>query len=144
MTPLLAAPLLVVFGCMATAQQKKAPATPLEGVWREPLQMGGKAADKLTVSIKGERITLTLEGTKFEGTIRGEDEHGYERFLFKVAQPPKEGERLTLTLSGQCILQDGIVYLRVDPPLRVVTRNQPVKQGYGPASITFQLEKLKK
>ena len=143
MTSLLAAPLVALLACMAGAQQQKAPITPLEGVWREPVQTGEKGADKLTVTIRGDVIALTWCGNEFQGTIGAATARELTVVEFVITPASIDGKKTESMHTGRCIIQENRLYLQVFP------RSPDPKlydggKGRELAPITFQLEKLKK
>jgi hypothetical protein len=139
MTPLLSFCIAFSF-LLIGAQAPSPPPTALEGIWREPLLPGEKAADKLVVTIRGEEVTVMwYEGT-FRGTLRTDSLNERVVIFGDITLINEKGEHLRRTHTCRWLLYDNQLFLEVSP----VRGLNPSKHQLELAPVTFHLEKVQK
>jgi hypothetical protein len=131
MIPLLAAPLVALLACTAGAQQQKAPITPLEGVWREPLLPDEKEKDRFGLSCSGDKIAFNLDDQHMQGTFEIGPTAKPRAITITVSVVDGRALPEKRVYSGLYCLEEGTLYLRILPPTttKVAGRVELPKQG---------------
>jgi hypothetical protein len=116
MTPLLSAPLLVALSWLSAGTQDSKPqTTPLEGVWRESLLPGEKAADKFSITCSGDKISLLVNKRLLEGEFEIDPLSEQDAITITVLVVNGRALKEKLVYSGSYCLEGGALYLRVGP-----------------------------
>lgn len=124
MTPLLAAPLVALLTFTAVAQQQKAPITPLEGVWREPLLPGERETDRFSMSCSGDKIAFNLDDQLMQGTFEIDSKAEPRAITITVSVVGGRALSEKRVYSGAYCLEESTLYLRILPPSKMAVESR--------------------
>jgi hypothetical protein len=108
------------------ADDPNAPATELQGAWREPTKSGEKAGDAFTVTFAGDKITINCDGQVLQGKYTIDHNPKVPKITVAIATVNGRVAAEECVYRGRFCLESGHLHLQIEP---YAAREEPSDQS---------------